>query len=76
MKNITLAIDEAVLTEVRKIAAERETTVNALVREYLGELAIRKSRGADSLKRLRELAERGGMEVGTPTWTRDDVHER
>jgi hypothetical protein len=76
MKNITLAIDEDVLTEVRKIAAERETTVNALVREYLAELAARKRRAGDAMKLMRELAEQGGMEVGPRTWTRDDVHER
>lgn len=76
MKNITLAIDEDVLFEVRKIAAERETSVNALVREYLAELAARKRRSADALKRMRELAEQGGMEVGARTWSRDDTHER
>ena len=36
MKNITLAVDEDVLDRVRVIAAERKTTVNGLVREYLG----------------------------------------
>jgi predicted transcriptional regulator len=60
MKNITLAIDEEVLSEVRRIAAERDTTVNALVREYLAELAARKRRSGDALKRMRELAEQGG----------------
>ena len=35
MKNITLAVDEDVLDRVRVIAAERKTTVNGLVREYL-----------------------------------------
>jgi hypothetical protein len=28
------------------------------------------------LKRMRELAEQGGMEIGAKTWTRDDLHER
>ena len=28
------------------------------------------------LKRMRKLAEQGGMEVGAKTWTRDDLHER
>ena len=31
-KNITLAIDEDILRAVRRHAAERDTTVNALVR--------------------------------------------
>ena len=37
MKNITLAIDEEVLRAARIYAAEHDTTVNALVREYLGQ---------------------------------------
>ena len=46
MKNITLAIEDEVLDKVRVVAAEKRTTVNALVREYLTELAggKRKSR--------------------------------
>ena len=31
MKNITLAIDEEILDKVRIVAAEKKTTVNALV---------------------------------------------
>jgi hypothetical protein len=34
-KNITLAIDEAILKEARILAAEERTTVNAMVRDYL-----------------------------------------
>jgi hypothetical protein len=76
MKNITLSVEEEVLQEARKIAAERNTTVNAMVRAHLAELVGQKRRTRDALKRMRELAEQGGMEVGTKTWTRDDLHER
>jgi hypothetical protein len=76
MRNITLSVEEDVLQEARKIAAERNTTVNAIVRAHLGDLVRQKQRTRDALKRMRELAEQGGMEVGTKTWTRDDVHER
>jgi hypothetical protein len=76
MKNITLSIEEDVLLEARKIAAERSTTVNAIVRKHLADLVRQKKRTRDVLKRMRELAEQGGMEIGTKTWTRDDLHER
>jgi hypothetical protein len=76
MKNITLSIDENVLREARKIATDRGTTVNALVRAHLAELVRQKKRTRDALKRMRELAEQGGMEVGRKRWTRDDLHER
>jgi hypothetical protein len=76
MKNITLSIEEDVLLEARKIAAERSTTVNAIVRTHLAELVRQRKRTRDALKRMRELAEQGGMEIGAKTWTRDDLHER
>jgi hypothetical protein len=76
MKNITLSIEEDVLQEARKIAAERGTTVNAIVRASLTELVRQKKRTRDALKRVRELAEEGGMELRKRSWSRDDLHER
>ena len=38
MKNITLKIDDETYRRVRVLAAERETSVSAMVREYLGGL--------------------------------------
>jgi hypothetical protein len=76
MKNITLSIDEDLLRDVRKYAAEHNTTVNALVRARLAELVAPKKRIKDAVKRMRELAKKGGMEVGPITWKRDDLYER
>lgn len=76
MKNITLAIDEKLLKDVRKYAAEHETSVNAIVREKLAEVVAPKKRMADVMKRMRRIAKEGGMEVGPITWTRDDTYER
>jgi hypothetical protein len=76
MKNITLSIEEDVLREARKIAAERSTTVNAIVRAHLADLVRQKKRTRDALQRMRALAQKGGMEIGAKTWTRDDLHER
>jgi plasmid stability protein len=76
MKNITLAIDEKLLKEVRKYAAEHDTSVNAIVREKLAEVVAPKKRMADALKRMRKIADEGGMEVGPITWKRDDIYDR
>ena len=38
MKNVTLAVDEALLREARRIAAERSTSLNAMIRRFLEEL--------------------------------------
>ena len=76
MKNITLAIDEKLLKEVRKYAAEHDTTVNAIVREKLAEVVSPKKNIADAIERMRKIADEGGMSVGPITWTRDDLYER
>jgi hypothetical protein len=76
MKNITLAIDEDVLEAVRKYAAARDTTVNAIVREHLTHLADVEDRAAKARQRLLELSDASQMEVGPKTWTRDDLYER
>ena len=64
MKNITLAIDEDVLDRVRVVAAQRKTTVNALVREHLADLAGDTDRLAKALKELREFSENTLVDLG------------
>ena len=76
MKNITLSVDEAVLEEVRVYAAKRNTSVNALVREFLSRLAEQENRTVRARRRLRELMERSTLEAGPVTWTRDELHDR
>jgi len=39
MPNLTLAIDGGVLRKARKAAIDRDTTVTALVRDFLGQIA-------------------------------------
>lgn len=76
MKNITLSVDENVLATVRRHAAERNSTVNALVREYLTNLAAHEDRAAQARARIRRLSKRSQMRVGPKTWLRDELHER
>lgn len=76
MKNITLSIPEETLNEVRRIAAQRGTTVNALVRQYLDQLALNHDRAKQAMKELREMSEKSSAELGKITWTRDDLYER
>lgn len=75
-KNITLAIDEAVLDRVRIIAAERKTTVNGLVRNYLENLSGADDKRARLAKRIDELRAKSTLEVGPVTWSRGDLYER
>ena len=76
MKNITLSVDEKVLAAVRRVAADNDTTVNAIVREHLARLAEHADRAALARKRIRELSESSDARIGSSVWQRDELHER
>ena len=76
MKNITLSVDEEVLAAVRRHAAARDSTVNALVREYLGNLAQFEDRAQRARARMRQLSNQSKGRLGKKRWTREDLHAR
>jgi hypothetical protein len=76
MKNITLSVDEDVLAAVRRHAAEHNSTVNALVREYLTTLAAHEDRAKRARERLRQLSRRSQGRLGKKTWRREDLYDR
>ncbi|OIP49955.1 MAG: CopG family transcriptional regulator [Deltaproteobacteria bacterium CG_4_10_14_3_um_filter_60_8] len=53
MTNITLSVDETIIKKVRKIAIEKNTSLTAMVREYLEQMAARD--GAEKQRRLESL---------------------
>ena len=77
MKNITLAVDEEVLEVVRVYAAEHNTTVNALVRGYLTQIAGQRQRARDAMTKLRLLSLQSRAELGPDyKFDRESLHER
>ncbi len=76
VKNVTLSIDEDVLLTVRKYAAERNSSVNALVREFLTAIAQREDRAKKARQRIRELSDNSTARIGSKSWTRDELHAR
>ena len=76
MKNITASLDEETYRRARKIAAQRDTSVSALVKRFLLELGSGKSE-AERLKRQeRELRERITDFDASDRLPREDVHRR
>jgi len=75
-QNLTLAIEEDLLLAARKVALDRRTSVNRLVREYLAALVEQPSRRRLARARLRKAFEAGLVEVGDRRWSRDDLYER
>ena len=77
MKNITLAIDEDILDKVRVIAAEKKTTVNAMVREYLADMAGRDERRERARRELLELMRTSSARMRPDfKFDREETHER
>ena len=77
MKNVTLAVDENSLKAARIYAAEHDTTVNAMVREFLDGFSAAHS-SAEERARIREelakLAERSPGRLGDWKWNREDIY--
>jgi predicted transcriptional regulator len=77
--NVTLSLDDELVRRVRRIAAERDTTLTAMIRGYLRQVA---AEDAASARRRREQEalnrsfERFRFKVGRPTWGREDLHAR
>lgn len=74
MQNLTLAIEKDVLLEARKLALERGTTVNKLVRDYLAELIQQRDRQREALASLRKAWKRGVVDAEPRTWKREDIY--
>ncbi len=77
MANLTLTIDGELLKQARIRALEQDTSVNALVREYLEKLATRTPdrEGMDAFLGMTESIHAGSGPDGR-RWTRDELYER
>ena len=77
-QNITLSLPRQLLRRVKRVAADRDTSVSALMTEALGRLADEDRRYSAARKRARS-ALRTARSIGTRgrrTWARDELHER
>lgn len=77
-QNVTLSLPRELLKRAKRLAADRDTSVSALMAEALGRLAdydrrysAARRRSLAALAKARSLGTRGRA-----TWTRDDLHER
>lgn len=77
MANLTLALDDALLQDARRVAFERETSLTELIRGYLKDLVAELDLDQEAKARdLMETIHRNSRHFGKITWTRDELHER
>jgi predicted transcriptional regulator len=77
MTNVTIKVDDDLLRRARGKAAERGTSLSAVVEELLEQYAG-SSDAATAIGDFIALADRAGAAIGSGgiTWTRDELHDR
>lgn len=73
-KNITLAIDEALLDKVRVLAAMKRTSVNELVRNYLQRLVDQEQGHDEATEALLRMSRESTADLGSKLPTRDEIY--
>ena len=77
MSNITISLDDDILKKAKKIAIDRDTSFNGLVRDYINELVDKEERSRHlMIEELDSLFAGSSALIGHKTWTRDELHER
>ena len=77
MANLTITVDDGTLKRARMRALEEDTSVNAVLREYLEEYAGRRQEQIEAARRIIEASResRSGSGPGGRKWKREDAYE-
>jgi hypothetical protein len=77
MPNITLSVDEETIKKVRKIAVDQNTTLTAMIRDFLVSVARRTAPERERAVRSLEASfAKFSRDMGPRSWRREDLHER
>lgn len=74
MKNLTLSLDDEVYRQARIAAAERGTSISALVRDYLQALSRPSSAVIDPAAALLATLDQAGAFRAADRLSRDEAH--
>jgi hypothetical protein len=78
-QNITLALPRSLLRRVKIAAAERDTSMSAIITRLLEDFVRQKDDDYEKAMRHALGVMKKGYDLGTQgrrTWTRDELHER
>ncbi len=76
MANVTLALDDGLLRRARIKAVHENTSVNAVIREFLARWVDEEVQRVAIVGALRSVLEESDYRSGAVSWTRDELHER
>ncbi len=77
MSNITLSVDDKIIKKARKVAIDKNTTLTAMVRNFLTSVANRDAQDkTKAIKKLRRSFKTFAKDMGQREWTREALHER
>ncbi len=77
MTNITMSLEEELIKKIRKIALDKGTTLTGLVRSHLVEIATQDAIKKEYLlKKLKDIYDTNGLDIGKKNWGREELHER
>jgi hypothetical protein len=77
MPNITLSVEDDIIKKVRKIAIEKNTTLTAMVRDFLASVAARDAQEKnEAINRLQGSFNTLSKDMGQRKWTREALYER
>ena len=76
VRNITFSLPVDLVKKAKIVAAEQDTSLNALVRTALEQVVEGRKRYQDAGERLLRKSRAGLYEIKPGAWTRDELHER
>ena len=76
MRNITVAVDDETYRRARVAAAERDTSVSALVKAYLQQLASHETEIERRKRQEREIRSQIAAFSAADRLSREDLHSR
>jgi alpha-D-ribose 1-methylphosphonate 5-triphosphate diphosphatase PhnM len=76
MRNITVAVDDDTYKRARVAAAERDTSLSALVKAYLVQLASHETETERLKRQEREIRSRIAAFNASDRLSREDLHSR
>ena len=77
MPNITLSVDDEIIKKVRKIAIDKNTTLTAMVRQFLTSVAALDAQEKNNaLNNLQRSFNNLSIDMGRRKWSRENLHER